>query len=127
MRSDKLDDAATEPPSQAGVIFRLLDPAFGFGVWALHLMVIYVSTAVACQLGLGSREATVQSGVVLALIAVTLLAATVVVVHAVKRYRQQPEVRDHGFLVRIAVGHDAVAALAILWQLIPLMMVPLCR
>lgn len=127
MRSDSLDDAATEPATGAGVVYRLLDPAFGFGVWALHLLVIYVSTAVACQVGLGARDATVQSRVVMTLIAVTLLAAAVVVVHAVKRYRQQPEVRDHGFLVRIAVGHDAVAALAILWQLMPLMMVPLCR
>jgi hypothetical protein len=64
---------------------------------------------------------------VIALIAITVLAAAVVVLHAVKRYRQQPEMRDLGFLARIAVGHDAVAALAILWQLIPLTMVPLCR
>ena len=127
MRSDRLDDAATEPRTEAGAVFRLLDPAFGFGVWALHLVVIYVSTAVACQLGLGSRDATAQSSVVLTMIAVTLLAAAVVAVHAVKRYRQLPAVRDHGFLLRIAVGHDAVAALAILWQLMPLLMVPLCR
>ena len=127
MRSDKVDDAATEPATGVGVVFRLLDPAFGFGVWVLHLLVIYVSTAVACQLGLGARDAAVRSGVVMTLIAVTLLAAAVVAVHAVTRYRQQPAMRDHGFLARIAVGHDAVAALAILWQLVPLTMVPLCR
>ena len=128
MPSDRLDDAATGPATEAGVVYRLLDPAFGFGVWALHLLVIYVSTAVACQIGLGARDATVQSLVVMTLIAVTLLAAAVVVMHAVKRYQQQSEVHDrHGFLPKIAVGHDAVAALAILWQLIPLMMVPLCR
>ena len=127
MRSDRIDDAATEPGSQAGVVFRLLDPAFGFGVWALHLLVVYVSTAVACQIGLGSRDATVQSLVVTTLVAITLVAAAVVVMHGVKRYRQQPQVHDGGFLLRIAVGHDAVAALAILWQIMPLMMVPLCR
>ena len=37
------------------------------------------------------------------------------------------EMRDRGFLIRIAVGHDAVAALAILWQLVPIFMAPVCR
>jgi hypothetical protein len=123
MRSDRLDDAATESEPETGAVYRLLDPAFGFGVWALHLLVVYVSTAVACQLGLASRDASVQSSVLMTLIAITLVAAAVVVAHAVRRYHQH----DHGFLARLAVGHDAVAALAILWQLMPLMMVPLCR
>ena len=127
MRSDSLDDAATEPGTQVGVVYRLLDPAFGFGVWAFHFLVVYVSTAVACQVGLGSRDATVQSTVVITLIVITLLAAAVVAVHAVKRYRQLPDVHDRGFLLKIAVGHDALAALAILWQLMPITMVPLCR
>ena len=127
MRSDSLDDAAAEPGTQVGVVFRLLDPAFGFGVWAVHFLVVYVSTAVACQVGLGSRDARVQSAVVITLIAITLLAAAIVAMHAVKRYRQLPEVHDGGFLLKIAVGHDALAALAILWQLMPITMVPLCR
>lgn len=127
MRSGRLDDAVTEPGSPVSVVSRLLDPAFGFGVWAFHFLVIYVSTAVACQVGLGSRDATVRSIVVMSLVAITLLAATVVVRHAVKRYRQRSEAHDGGFLVTLAVGHDAVAALALLWQLMPLTMVPLCR
>ena len=127
MRSDRLDDAAIEPVGQGGVVYRLLDPAFGFGVWVLHFLVIYVSTAVACQVGLGSRDAGVQSTVVITLIAITLGAAAIVAVHAAQRYRQLSEVHDRGFLLKIAVGHDALAALAILWQLMPITMVPLCR
>jgi len=127
MDSDRVDDAAVEPLTEMGVVYRLLDPVFGFGVWAAHLLVVYVSTAVMCQLGLGSRAATAQSTVVISLSLVTVLAAAVVVRHAVKRYRQREHMSDHGFLVRIAVGHDAVAALAIVWQLMPLWMVPLCR
>lgn len=127
MRSDRVNDAAVERLTEAGVVYRLLDPVFGFGVWAAHLLVVYVSTAVMCQLGLGSREATVQSNVLISLSVVTLVAAALVLGHAAKRYRQRQEMRDHGFLVRIAIGHDAVAALAIIWQLMPLWMVPLCR
>lgn len=127
MRSDRLDDAEREPQSEIGVVYRLLDPAFGFGVWAVHLLIIYVVMAVACQLGLGSRTAVVQSGFVMMLSVVTLAAAAVVVWHAIRRFRQQKEMHDRGFLVRIAVGHDAIAALAILWQLMPLLMVPVCR
>lgn len=127
MRSDSVADAELEPQSQAGVLYRLLDPVFGFVVWAVHLLIVYVSTAVACQLGLGSQRGSVKSSVVGTLCIVTLAAAAIVVLHALRRYRQQGEMRDRGFLVRIAVGHDAVAALAILWQLMPLIMVPLCR
>jgi hypothetical protein len=127
MRSDSRDDSALEPPTQTRVVHRLLDPMFGFGVWAAHLLVVYVSTAMACQLGLGSRTGNVQSRVVIILSVVTLAAAAVVVWHAVRRHSQQREMHDRGFLVRIAVGHDAIAALAILWQLMPLWMVPVCR
>jgi hypothetical protein len=127
MRSDKLDDAETEARTEGGVLYRLLDPAFGFFVWAVHFLAIYVTSAVACQLGFGSRDAGARSGLVIALAAVTLVAAGVVVAHAVRRYQQRGEVRDHGFLIRIAIGHDALAVLAILWQLLPLFLVPVCR
>jgi hypothetical protein len=127
MPSDRVGQAGLLPLKQAGDVYRILDAVFGFGVWAAHLLVVYVSTAVACQLGLGSRPAGVQSTVVTALLAVTFLSAVAVVWHAMTRYRQQREMREPGFLLRIAVGHDAIAMLAILWQLVPILMVPLCR
>jgi hypothetical protein len=126
MHSGRLDQAAIDSEPQTGV-YRLLDASFGFGVWAIHLLVVYVSTAVACQVGLGSRDATVQTRGPATLIAITLAAATAVVLHGVRRYRQQKGMQERGFLSRLAVGQDAIAALAILWQLMPLMMVPLCR
>jgi hypothetical protein len=126
MRSGRLDEAALTSQPESGV-HRLLDASFGFGVWAIHLLVVYVLTAVACQLGLGSRDPRLQSGVVVTLIAITLVAAAVVVLHAVARYRQQKGMQERGFLARLAVGQDAIAALAIFWQIIPLTMVPPCR
>jgi hypothetical protein len=126
MRSGSLDAPRTSSRRGTGVS-RLLDASFGFGVWAIHLLVVYVSTAVTCQLGLGAREASLQSSVLATLIAVTLAAAAVVILHAIRRYGQHQATPEQGFLARLAVGQDAVAVLAILWQLIPLMMVPLCR
>lgn len=127
MRSDSVIDTELEPQRGAGGLPRLLDSVFGFGVWAAHLLIVYVASAVACQLGLGSQPGSVQSRVVLTLCIVTLAAAAIVVWHAIRRYREQRQMRNRVFLERIAVGHDAVATLAILWQLMPLLMVPLCQ
>ena len=127
MPSDRVGQAGLASLTHAGDVYRLLDAVFGFGVWAAHLLVVYVSTAVACQLGLGSRTASVQSTVFITLVAITFVSACAVVWHAMKRYRQQQEMREPEFLFRIAVGHDAIATLAILWQLVPIFTVPLCR
>ena len=34
----------------------LLDTAFGYFVWAIHFLIVYVVEAVACQLGLGIAD-----------------------------------------------------------------------
>ena len=127
MPSDSTANPEVVPQADGSGLRHLLDSAFGFGVWAVHLLVIYVSTAVACQVGLGSEDAGVQTTVVTTLSVVTIAAAALVAWHATRRYRQQRLMPERGFLARLAVGHDGVAALAILWQLMPLLMVPLCR
>jgi hypothetical protein len=127
MPSDSSASAERRPPIEARSVVRLTDSVFGFIAWALHLLVVYVASAVACQLGLGSQPAGRQAIVVGTLCAVTIATAAVVVWHAVRRHRQRSAMEDDGFLARIAVGHDAIAAVAILWQLMPLLMVPLCR
>lgn len=109
------------------IVRRILDPAFGLFVWAAHLIVIYVAQAVACVLGIPERSARAETVVLAGLAAVTVLAAAIVAAHGVRRHRQQPETDDQRFLFNIAVGQDAIAALAILWQLIPIFMVPICR
>ena len=68
-------------------VLRLLDSVFGFVVWAVHLLIIYVATAVACQVGLGSQPNSVQVTVVGILCVVTLAVAGIVVWHAIRRYR----------------------------------------
>ena len=44
-----------------GTLVGLLDPAFGFFVWAAHLLAIYIAAAVACVVGLGGASAGARS------------------------------------------------------------------
>lgn len=126
MRSDKLD-AAEEAQGEAGVLSRLVSLVFGFLIWVLHFLAVYAATAVACVLGLGAEDMGVRSAFVTALVIVTLVAAAVVVLHALKQYRRRDEVPNRRFLRAIAIGHDAIATVGILYQLFPILMVPACQ
>ncbi len=126
MRSDKLD-AAEEARSEAGVLSRLLGLVFGFFVWIMHFVAIYAATALACVLGLGAADAGVRSTFVTALVIVTVAAAAIVVLHALKTYRRRDEAPNRRFLGGITIGHDAIAVVGILYQLFPTLMVPLCQ
>jgi hypothetical protein len=126
MRSDKLD-AAEEAQGEAGVFSRLIGLVFGFLVWVLHFLAIYAATAVACVLGLGAADAGVRSTFVTALVIVTVAAAAIVILHALKTYLWHNEVPNRRFLRGITVGHDAIAVIGILYQLFPILMVPVCQ
>jgi hypothetical protein len=126
MRSDKLD-AAEEAQGEAGVLSRLLGLVFGFLVWILHFLAVYAVTALACVLGLGAAGVGVRSTFVTALVIVTVAAAAIVVLHALKQYWRRDEAPNRRFLRRIAIGHDAIATVAILYQLFPILMVPACQ
>jgi hypothetical protein len=126
MRSDKLD-TTEEAQGEAGVLSRLLNLVCGFLVWILHFLAVYAATAVACVLGLGAADASVRSTFVTALVIVTVVAAAVVVLHALKRYRRHDEVPNRRFLRGITIGHDAIATVGILYQLFPILLVPVCQ
>jgi hypothetical protein len=126
MHSDELD-ADTEARSQVGTLYRLLYPAFGFFAWAIHFLVIYIAAAVACVLGLGAASGSTQSTFTATLAVVTVVTAAGVLLHGWRTQRRHRQVADRRFLVNITTGHDAVAALAILWQLFPILLVPACQ
>lgn len=109
-----------------GTLVWLLDPVFGFFVWAAHFLIVYIATAVACVLGLGEAGAGVQSAFLTGLGVVTAVSAGILVLHAVWRYRQQRGVPAHRFRVSVTAGGDAIATVAILLQFFPILMVPLC-
>jgi undecaprenyl pyrophosphate phosphatase UppP len=118
---------ADRPLARAGAVARVLDPAVGLFVWALHLLVVYIAAAVACVLGLADASASARTLFPWALVALTLLAEAAALVHGARRYAQTRSLPDQRFRLALTVGLDAIAALAIVWQLFPILLAPLCR
>lgn len=111
--------------TKARGVSALLDSTFGFFVWVAHLLAIYIGTAVACQLGLGAASGDTR--VFLTVLAViTVAAAEIVVWHAGRRYRQQRELPERRFRMAITMGCDAIATVAIAWQLLAIVLVLAC-
>ena len=57
---------------------------------------------------------------------VTLAAAALNLGHALLRYRQQRAASDQRFRMAMTIGNDAIATVAILLQLLPVLMMPVC-
>src|SRR6185312_15257383 len=95
--------ASGQPPSAAATLFWLLDPAFGYFVWAAHFLLVYIAEAVACVLGLGSAGRGAQTALLTALVVVTGAAAAVLVIHAVWRYWQQRDMADKHFRMSVTI------------------------
>jgi hypothetical protein len=104
--------------SEGKELRRLLDLAFGLFVWAAHFLIIYVGAALACVLQLRGLEAV--------WVFVTLAAAGLVVWHGFSRYRKGKDTPDKDFARTVTVGGDAIALVAILWQLFAIAIVPAC-
>jgi hypothetical protein len=119
-------DAETGPQIKAGVLFGLLDPAFGFFVWSVHFLVVYIAAATGCALGLGGANADTRTMFLTALVLVTFAAAAGLTLHGVLRYHQLRGLPKKRFRMPVAIGGDAIAVVAVLWQLFPLGIVPLC-
>ena len=116
-------DARSRP--NYGALYRLLDPVFGFFVWAAYFLIVYVGQATVCSLwpGMSAPERTV---VKVALVAATLVAIGVIAAHGWLRYRQRGPAHDSAFRTNLAVGLDGLAGVASAWMLIPILFTPLC-
>lgn len=104
----------------------ILDPALGFFVWAAHFLAIYIVAALSCALGLGTSTGDNQAMFLWVLIGLTVLGAFIVLVHGWVRLKQYRAGERTGFRTMVTLGADALAAVAMLLQLFPLLMVPLC-
>ena len=56
----------------------------------------------------------------------TAAAVAVVVLHAARRYRELSGLPARRFRMWITIGGDAIATVAIAWQLFPILLVPIC-
>jgi cytochrome bd-type quinol oxidase subunit 2 len=130
MSSLELDDGElddeVEPHSGTGTLRRLLDPAFGHFVWAAHFLVVYIGAAVACVLGLGAAGEGARTTFLTVLIVLTVVATAIVVGHAVWRHRQYRDHPDQRFRMVLTIGNSGIAVVGIVWQLFPLLLVPVC-
>jgi hypothetical protein len=109
-----------------GTVGPLLDSAFGFFVWMAHLVAIYVAAALACGFGVVGARARGTFDLVGTLAIVTLVVAAIVIAHAIRRWRHLRGVNERRFRMVVTVGGDAIALVAILWQLLAIGMVPAC-
>lgn len=125
MSSLELDDEV-EPHAGMGTLRRLLDPAFGHFVWALHFLAVYIGAAVACVLGLGATTEGARTTFLAVLVVLTVVAAAIVVGHAVWRHRQYRDHPDQRFRMVLTIGNSAIATVGIVWQFFPILLVPVC-
>lgn len=87
---------------------------------------IYTSTAVACLLGLGMASTGARSAFIAVMAVFTLAVAVLVLGHALSRWRRLRDRPETTFRRVVTIGGDAIAALAILWQLYALLLLPIC-
>ncbi len=104
----------------------VLDSLLGFFVWAAHLLIVYGATAVACQFGIGRADSSSRTIYLAVLALITILMASGVLLHALRRWRQFRADPERRFRATFTVGNDLVATVAIVWQLLALSIVPLC-
>ena len=116
-------DVVEAGPSREGLP-RLLDLVFGFFIWAAHFLIVYIGAAVACALV--PTAAGGSLALTAALVLTTIVAAAIVVLHAIRRYREQHERTERNFSMSVTIGCDAIALVAIVWQLFPIFLVPAC-
>jgi hypothetical protein len=117
---------ATLVEAKSETVTALLDPAFGFFVWAVHFLVIYIATAVACSLALVMGRAHTHSIFVASLVFVTVAAMAVSALHLYRRFADQRGNSALRFRMVITLGCDEIAIVAIAWQLFAVLLVPLC-
>jgi hypothetical protein len=115
------------PAAALGFLFA------GFIIWAARFLAIYVFTALACAKGFAGASLA-DIGIVPAFIgAATLIAIAAniwVILHGVSRVRRQPEARDEfdavPFVGYVAAAVAALSIVAIVWETLPVLIIPVC-
>jgi hypothetical protein len=92
-------------------------------IWAVHFMAIYGFTTLACARDFATTQWLGIGIVAWAIGAATIIALAAAVAVVVSATRTAPVI---GFTDWITAGVAALAALAIVWEALPVIMVPAC-
>ncbi len=124
MRSDEFSLGPAEKTPR-GVIATFCSLMFGFIIWALHLLLIYGFTAVACSHLSDLGQQPILSKSILG--GLTAIALAAVAWHGLHHYRQSDE-HEGGqkFVSWLNALLDGAAGLAILWQALPILTIGMC-
>jgi hypothetical protein len=115
----------------SGFLSRSLFALAGLLIWSLHFGAIYVFQALACARGFASREVA-GVGIVTAFIAAATLLALLATAAVIATGWRTPgpgvELTEHDeFLRRLTILVAGLSAVAIVWQALPVLMMPPCR
>jgi hypothetical protein len=104
----------------------------GLIVWAVHFLVVYPFNALACArnfatfeiLGIGILPVAI---VIVTLLSLGLIGAALLAVTAGRAF-EQPEIEPSNgrFLRALTIGIGLLSAVAVIWETIPVFMVPPC-
>jgi hypothetical protein len=97
-------------------------------IWAAHFLAIYAFTAIACERGLASTR-VLEIGIVSWAIGVATLAAAVAIVMLIRAaMRGGAHSRDGAlaFVHWISAATAGLALVAIVWEALPVLLVPVC-
>lgn len=114
----------------SGFLSKSLFALAGLLIWSLHFGAIYVFQALACARGFAGREIAGIGIVTVFIAAVTLLAllsSAAVLVAGWRTAAGTAELSDHDeFLRRLAMLIAGLAIVAIVWEALPILMMPAC-
>lgn len=115
----------------SGFLSKSLFALAGLLAWSLHFGAIYVFQALACARGFAHREVAGVGIVTAFIIAATLVALGVTAAVLVRGWRTagaNSDLADHDeFLRRLAMLVAGLAAVAIVWEALPVLVMPPCR
>jgi hypothetical protein len=97
-------------------------------IWALHFLVIYIVTALSCARHFYDMEWFGVGVVQLAIAAATVssIAAIALILRAVHRAFGRLSQESKHFALSMAVALSLLSILAILWDALPALIVPVC-
>lgn len=114
---------------------RLTGVAAPMAVWALHFVAVYSVVGVGCEAGWQQGRTLGLSGLVWALLAVTVVCLALIVALGLRAWpawraaetRADPRQRRVRFLAGASGALSAIAAIAVLFTALPILFLPPCQ